>query len=87
MEEIENTSAAGGAATCYVLVAPDAEEPGLPVFEFTLAPNQFLTLPLNGYFVAPTAPTTIIVQCLWSGSADLLAAGSPASVLTALQVQ
>lgn len=86
-EEVLNNSAEAGGGTCYVLYDVDREGPGLPVTLFTTTPNQYLTFPLNGYFVATTAQTTLIVQCLWGGGTELLTQGGPGSILTALQVQ
>jgi hypothetical protein len=86
-EEVYNNSTAVGYGSCYVLYDTDVEGPGLPVGGFSLQPDSFLTLPLNGYFVATTAPTTLVVQCLWGGSSNLLTQAGPGSILTALQVQ
>ena len=86
-EEVVNNSSEAGAATCYVMYDVDVEGPGLPVTQFALAPNQYLTFPLNGYFVASSAPTTLVVKCLWSGGTEMIAQGGPGSILTAVQVQ
>ena len=64
---------------------------GAPLSNGDLSPEGEVTLPLNGYFVATQAPTTLYLECAYSGAdngefASQVVASQYGS-LTAIQVK
>ena len=64
---------------------------GAPLSNGDLSPEGEVTLPLNGYFVATQAPTTLYLECAYSGAdngefASQVVASQHGS-LTAIQVK
>jgi hypothetical protein len=76
-----------GIADCQGFDNPDPGvgfQLGLPWGIGNVAANGYLTFPLNGYYVATSAPTTIYIECYSNGQTNI---ETSYGVLTAIQVQ
>ncbi len=75
-----------GGAVCLVSDSNGQTGGGLPFGGGTFQPDQGVTLPLGGFYVAASAPVTLSVRCASNGVGNEVQAGANSS-FTAIQVQ
>lgn len=78
---------------CDVLNAAETSSPpqiGSPVSNLTIPPSSTGMLPLNGYYIAQQADTTLILMCAYNGTSEAVPSKVQAQAfgtLTAVQVK
>jgi hypothetical protein len=82
-----------GEVDCFLAtsVNPTAElGEGAPLPAVTIPAQSFATIPMNGYYIAPQADTTLYLQCGYnqtSNTSSTTFETTPGAALTAIQVQ
>jgi hypothetical protein len=89
---VSGDPSAGIYVECSLSTYPgDVAPQGAPDSSGVVSPSGIITLPLNGYFVAQTAPMTVYVSCYYTASNPNVQPTQPiysqAGNLTAVQVK
>lgn len=84
-QAVQNEDPSNGASLYCDVRANDAFAQGLPISWSNLAAGEIRTIPINGYYVASTAPTQLIFRCFSQGGQNLSAPYY--GTFTAIQVQ